>query len=66
MDPADAEALMRTFARGNSARTGNGTGLGLAIADQVAIAHGGSLSFSRSQDGFTATIRISQPEVVAM
>ncbi len=58
MDPADAEALVRPFARGNSARTGSGTGLGLAIADQVARAHGGSLSFSRSRNGFTATIRI--------
>ncbi|HSO47869.1 MAG TPA: ATP-binding protein [Rhizobiaceae bacterium] len=61
MDTVDAEALVRPFARGNSARTGDGAGLGLAIADQVARAHGGSLSFSRSQNGFTATIRIPNP-----
>ena len=61
MDPDSAEALVRPFARGNSARTGDGTGLGLAIADQVAIAHGGSLSFGRSEKGFTATIQIPLP-----
>ncbi len=66
MDPADAEALVRPFARGNSARTGDGTGLGLAIADQVARAHGGSLRFARSPNGFTATIRIPGPGSVAM
>jgi two-component system osmolarity sensor histidine kinase EnvZ len=66
MDPADAEVLVRPFARGNSARTGNGTGLGLAIADQVAIAHGGSLAFARSPDGFCAILRIPQQDLVAM
>jgi two-component system osmolarity sensor histidine kinase EnvZ len=66
MDPADAEALVRPFARGNSARTGDGAGLGLAIADQVARAHGGSLRFGRSPDGFTATLRIPVPGTAAM
>jgi two-component system osmolarity sensor histidine kinase EnvZ len=61
MDPADTEALVRPFARGNSARTGDGAGLGLAIADQVARAHGGSLRFARSPNGFTATIRMPGP-----
>lgn len=61
MDPADADAMVRPFARGNSARTGDGAGLGLAIADQVAKAHGGSLRFTRSPGGFTATMRIPGP-----
>jgi two-component system osmolarity sensor histidine kinase EnvZ len=66
MDPANAEALVRPFARGNSARTGDGAGLGLAIVDQVARAHGGSLRFARSPNGFTATIRIPGPGSAAM
>lgn len=66
MDSADAELLVRPFARGNSARTGDGAGLGLAIADQVARAHGGALSFMRSQTGFTATIRMPQPAQISM
>lgn len=52
----DASLLTRPFARGNSARTGEGTGLGLAIANQVAIAHGGSLSFERSDGRFCAIL----------
>ncbi|MEM9999737.1 MAG: ATP-binding protein [Pseudomonadota bacterium] len=59
-----AETLVRPFARGNEARSGNGTGLGLAIANEAAQAHGGSLQFMQTDGGFCA--RIFVPAQVAI
>lgn len=58
MDPEQAEALRRPFARGDVARGGGGGGLGLAIVERVAHAHGGSLGFTRSPAGFAALLRL--------
>lgn len=58
LDPDQARALTRPFARGNSARTGDGTGLGLAIVEQVALAHGGKLEFTNCTDGFCAALQL--------
>lgn len=56
IDPAAAQSLLRPFARGDSARSGDGTGLGLAIADRVAAAHGGSVTFARIGGKFVVTL----------
>lgn len=56
--PEAVNILTKPFARGNAARTNEGTGLGLAIANQVAIAHGGSLSFERSDCRFCAILTV--------
>ncbi len=45
--PADRQRLLERFERGG----GGGSGLGLAIAEQVAIAHGGSVVISSSPLG---------------
>jgi two-component system osmolarity sensor histidine kinase EnvZ len=61
MCPVEAHRLLRPFARGNSARSGEGTGLGLAIVDQVAKAHGGCVEFEQEPEAFTVHLRIPQP-----
>lgn len=61
--PAEAQALMRPFVRGNAARTGESTGLGLAIVEQVAKAHRGHVEFEREAGTFTA--RLCIPQAVA-
>lgn len=63
ISPAEAQELMRPFARGNAARAGEGTGLGLAIVDQVAKAHGGAVEFEQAAESFTARLRIPQAVV---
>src|SRR4051794_23578910 len=45
--PADRQRVLERFERGG----GNGSGLGLAIAQQVAIAHGGSVTIGSSPSG---------------
>ncbi|HSB86242.1 MAG TPA: HAMP domain-containing sensor histidine kinase [Ilumatobacteraceae bacterium] len=45
--PADRQRVMQRFERGS----GGGSGLGLAIAQQVAIAHGGSVHITESPLG---------------
>lgn len=62
-DPAMAEAIVRPFARGDSARGGQGTGLGLAIARRVATAHGGQLRFARHAGRFDATLELPTGDV---
>jgi len=57
-DAATAQRLLRPFARGDSARSGDGAGLGLAIAERVATAHGGTLSFERRDGRFCAVLRL--------
>lgn len=64
LEPDQAKALIRPFARGNSARTGDGTGLGLAIAEQAAIAHGGKLDFVKCPTGFRAALQLPSHCVV--
>lgn len=54
----EADRLIRPFARGDTARTRTGTGLGLAIAHQVAQAHDGALTFSRSDHGFLVELTV--------
>lgn len=58
IDPACMQSLIRPFARGDAARSGEGAGLGLAIAERVAAAHGGNLHFDRSAGRFTAQLEI--------
>lgn len=62
-DPAQAQQLLRPFARGDSARGGDGAGLGLAIAERVALAHGGTLRFMARNDRFCAVLEL--PDVQA-
>ncbi|MCJ2179257.1 ATP-binding protein [Novosphingobium album (ex Hu et al. 2023)] len=57
-DTAQAQQLLRPFARGDSARGGDGAGLGLAIAERVALVHGGSLGFERRGGRFCAVLRL--------
>ena len=63
LSPEEARELMRPFARGNAARTGEGTGLGLAIVDQVAKAHRGEVDFEQDAQTFTARLRLPQAVV---
>lgn len=60
----EARDLIRPFARGNVARAGEGTGLGLAIVDQVAKAHGGSITFAQEETGFVARLSLPRAHVV--
>lgn len=60
ISPQEARDLMRPFARGNAARTGEGTGLGLAIVDQVAKAHHGKVEFEQDTSTFTARLHLPQ------
>lgn len=58
IDPGCMQSLIRPFARGDAARSGEGAGLGLAIAERVAAAHDGNLHFDRSAGRFTAQLEI--------
>lgn len=57
-DPALAAHLLKPFAKADGARSSEGTGLGLAIADRIVRDHGGTLSFARGADGFSAVIHL--------
>lgn len=65
ISPEKVRELLRPFARGSVARSGEGTGLGLAIVDQVAKAHRGSIEFEQDAERFTARLRIPQAVVVS-
>jgi two-component system, OmpR family, sensor histidine kinase PrrB len=55
--PADRERVLERFVHGG----GSGSGLGLAIAQQVAIAHGGSVSIGASPlGGARVVLRLAQ------
>lgn len=58
IEPARSNNLLRPFARGDSARSGDGAGLGLAIADCVAAAHDGRISFERSPNRFVVILEL--------
>ncbi len=63
LSPDEAQDLVRPFARGNAARSGEGTGLGLAIVAQVARAHRGSVEFKQDAETFTVRLIIPQSGV---
>ncbi len=58
--PGDAPRVFDRFYRAETARTLPGSGLGLAIVDQVARAHGGSVSVATTPGG-GATVAIHLP-----
>ena len=63
IDPAHYEDAFRPFSRLDETRTRNakGVGLGLAIARDVARAHGGEVSLSKSpRGGLRAALRLPQ------
>ena len=47
----DLPHVFDRFYRGAEARRRSGSGLGLAIVQQVALAHGGSITAERAPDG---------------
>ncbi len=55
------EVLKERFARGANVEGVIGSGLGLTIADEVARAHGGSLSISSKKEGPGACVTLSFP-----
>ncbi|HEY0520347.1 MAG TPA: HAMP domain-containing sensor histidine kinase [Ilumatobacteraceae bacterium] len=55
--PADRRRVLERFERG----TGGGSGLGLAIAQQVAIAHGGSVTIESSPSGGARVVLSLRP-----
>ena len=56
---AERPRVVERFYRGARARNIPGTGMGLAIVQQIAVAHGGSLSLASSPDtGTTFTIAL--------
>lgn len=56
-DPDDAREMVQSFKRGSIHSSVSGAGLGLAIVDQVASAHGGSITFVRLKpQGFAARL----------
>jgi two-component system sensor histidine kinase MprB len=60
IDPADREHVFERFWRAPAARGMPGSGLGLAIAEQVATAHGGTVSVGDSPTG-GALFRLELP-----
>jgi signal transduction histidine kinase len=56
--PADRQRVLERFEHG----AGGGSGLGLAIAQQVALAHGGSVTIESSPLGGTRVVlRLAPP-----
>jgi two-component system sensor histidine kinase TctE len=55
------DRLRDRFARGQNAEGTVGSGLGLTIVDEVARAHGGTLTFGNSNPGGGACVSLSLP-----
>ena len=60
ISPAERERLGRPYERGESGAHVEGTGLGLALVRELAVLHGGGLSFHDAPDG-GALVRIELP-----
>jgi two-component system, OmpR family, sensor kinase len=59
LDPGQAHRLVERFARGTASQSGRRFGLGLALVDEVARAHGGSLSVDGAPGaGASFTLRL--------
>jgi two-component system, OmpR family, osmolarity sensor histidine kinase EnvZ len=61
LPPAQREALLQAFARGDSARGTPGTGLGLAIAARVVARMGGQLGFTHEQGRHRVRVTLPGP-----
>ncbi len=60
--PADRTRIFERFHRGRRTATNGGAGLGLAIAAEIARAHGGDLTLTRSDEkGSIFTFKIGTP-----
>ena len=57
----DIDTLKGRFARGSNVQGIVGSGLGLTIADEVARAHGGSLSIANNSEGSGACVTLFFP-----
>jgi PAS domain S-box-containing protein len=62
MSPEEQRVVFRRFQRGESARSLPGSGLGLWIAEQMVLAHGGSICVA-SEPGRGATFTVDLPAV---
>ena len=60
ISPAERERLGRPYERGESGAHVEGTGLGLALVRELAVLHGGGLSFHDAPEG-GALVRIDLP-----
>ncbi len=60
---ADLARLTKRFSRGSNVADVVGSGLGLTIADDVAVAHGGSLEVSSNTEGRGACVTLVLPLV---
>ena len=54
----DYEQMIEPFKRGDNATYRKGIGLGLTIVDNIALSHGGKLTFETNADGICATITL--------
>ena len=54
----DYENMIEPFKRGDNATHRKGIGLGLTIVDNIALSHGGNLTFETNADGTCATITL--------
>lgn len=54
----DYENMIEPFKRGDNATHRKGIGLGLTIVDNIALSHGGKLTFETNSDGTCATLTL--------
>lgn len=60
VEPADIEALLAPFRRGDNVGASKGFGLGLTIAANVAEQHGGTLRFEAGRNGLRACLELQR------